>query len=428
MSVVVVGGGGREHALALALAQGSDVVVTPGNAGMAGVAPGGHRITVTDASPEDLAGDLFVIGPEAPLVDGVADRLRGTGRLVVGPGSDGARLEGSKAFMKELLEEAGVPTARYGTFERTQDAVAFLRTLPGPWVVKTDGLAAGKGVLVADTLAAAAADVEDKLSGRAFGTAGRRVVVEEGLSGPECSLTVLCDGRDVVPLAVAQDFKRVGDGDSGPNTGGMGAYSPVPDVDESLVDELVERVVRPLVDALVRRGIDYRGVLYGGLMLTDDGPRVLEFNARFGDPEAQVVLPRLADDPVAVLSAVAAGRLGDLGAAPRVADVASVCVVMASDGYPGRHETGHPISGLDHDGQLADPVPGVTVLHAATRREDPDGPFLTAGGRVLGLRAIGATLAEARARAYEGVAKVTWPGAHVRGDIAEAAAVARARA
>ncbi len=292
-TVCVVGSGGREHALALVLGRTADVVVTPGNPGITGATPEGHTLTSVATPPEEIDADLFVIGPEAPLVDGLADRLRAAGRLVFGPGADGARLEGSKAFMKEMLAEAGVPTARFGVFDDPASAKAFLRELPGPWVVKTDGLAAGKGVLVTDSLAEAEADVDAKLSGSAFGEAGRRVVVEEGLVGEECSLLVVCDGERLAALAPAQDFKRCGDDDSGPNTGGMGAYSPVPSVDEALVATLVDQAVAPLVTALRARGIDYRGVLYAGLMLTPDGPKVLEYNVRFGDPETQVVLVRL---------------------------------------------------------------------------------------------------------------------------------------
>ncbi len=282
--VCVVGSGGREHALAAVLGRTADVVVTPGNPGMAGTTPEGHTITVTAEPPEAIEADLYVIGPEAPLVDGLADRLRAAGRRVFGPGADGARIEGSKAFMKELLAEAGVPTARFGSFDEVGPALDFLRSLPGPWVVKTDGLAAGKGVLVTDSLAEAEADVAAKLSGSSFGDAGRTVVVEEGLIGEECSLLVLCDGTRLAPLAPARDFKRVGDGDTGPNTGGMGSYSPLAEVDDALVDRLVDEAVAPLLPVLAARGIDYRGVLYAGLMLTDSGPKVLEFNVRIGDP------------------------------------------------------------------------------------------------------------------------------------------------
>ncbi len=419
MTVCVVGTGGREHALARVLGRVTDVVVTPGNPGMPGVTPEGHTITTSPAPAVEIPADLVVVGPEVPLVDGLADQLRAAGRRVVGPGADGARLEGSKAFMKEVLAASGVPTARYGVFEDVESAGAFLRSLPGPWVVKTDGLAAGKGVLVASTLAEAEADVADKLSGQAFGAAGRRVVIEEGLVGPECSLLALCDGRRVVPLAPAQDFKRVGDGDAGPNTGGMGAYSPVPDVDDALTDRLMDEAVEPLVAALRARGIDYRGVLYAGIMLTAEGPKVLEYNVRFGDPETQVVLPRLADDPVALLMSVAEGHLGDR---PRFVADPAVCVVQAVEGYPATTRTGDPIDGLDQDGQLARPVDGTTVFHAGVARPVPGGPFHTAGGRVLGITALGPTLADARDRAYRAVAGVSWPGMQCRRDIAERAA------
>jgi phosphoribosylamine---glycine ligase len=413
-TVCVVGAGGREHALATVLARTADVVVTPGNPGITGTSPEGHTITSVPTPAEELEADLFVIGPEAPLVDGLADRLRAAGRLVFGPGADGARLEGSKAFMKELLAEAGVPTARFGVFDEVAPAVEFLRSLDGPWVVKTDGLAAGKGVLVTDSLAEAEADVAAKLSGDAFGSAGRQVVIEEGLVGPECSLLVLCDGERLAPLAPAQDFKRRDDGDGGPNTGGMGAYSPVPSVDDALVASLVEEAVAPLVVALRARGIDYRGVLYAGLMLTPAGPKVLEFNVRFGDPETQVVLPRYDGDLCALLAEAAAGALRTT---PHFTPDPAVCVVLASEGYPERPRTGDPVTGLE----AAAALPGVTVFHAGTA-PDPSGTgVVTAGGRVLGVTALGGTLAEARSRAYAGVAAVSWPGMHHRTDIARAA-------
>ena len=418
MKVCVVGSGGREHALALALARTAEVVVTPGNPGMAGISPEGFTISVTDAPPEALDAALVVIGPEQPLVDGLADRLRAEGRAVFGPGADGARLEGSKAFMKDLLAEARVPTARYGVFDDPEAAAAFLRELPGPWVVKTDGLAAGKGVLVTDSLGEAVADVKAKLSGATFGDAGRTVVVEEGLSGPECSLLALCDGRRVVPLPVAQDFKRLSDGDDGPNTGGMGAYSPVPLVADEVVDRVLDEAVEPLVAALRRRGIDYRGVLYAGLILTDDGPKVLEYNVRFGDPETQVVLPRVDDDLSGLLAEAAAGRLRT---DPKAAPLASVCVVLAAPGYPGSPRPGDVIEGLDQAAQ----VPGVSVLHAGTAL-DEEGRLVSAGGRVLGVRALADDLGSARRRAYAAVDLIDWPDMHYRHDIAQAAAEALA--
>ncbi|MGH8980559.1 MAG: phosphoribosylamine--glycine ligase [Acidimicrobiales bacterium] len=441
MRVCVVGSGGREHALALALARHAEVVVTPGNPGIGGDPAG--RITTSSAPAARIDADLYVVGPEQPLVDGLAGELRAAGRRVVGPGADGARLEGSKGFMKEVLEAADLPTARYGAFTDLDAARRFLRTLPGPWVVKTDGLAAGKGVLVATSLEEAEADVAAKLDG-AFGDAGRRVVVEEGLAGPECSLLVLCDGRTAVPLVPAQDAKRIGDGDTGPNTGGMGAYAPMSGLfdgsdlggtdavaagDTGDVVDLVRRTVDPLVAELARRGIDYRGVLYAGLMLTDEGPKVLEFNVRFGDPETQAILPLLDEDLPALLGAVADGNLAAyMGGRRTLASRggSAVCVVLASRGYPTAPVLGDVITGLDPTGQLASPVDGAVVHHAGTRRESPDGPFLTAGGRVLGVTAVAPDLGEARRRAYEAVSGIEWPGMQHRTDIAAHALRARA--
>jgi phosphoribosylamine--glycine ligase len=421
VTVCVIGSGAREHALAHVLSRSDDVVVTPGNPGM--VARGTRSVTCSAGPPEEIEADLYVIGPEVPLVDGLADRLRARGHLVVGPGADGAALEGSKAFMKAMLDEAGVPTARFGAFGDLGAARAFLSELPGPWVIKTDGLAAGKGVLVATDRAAAEADLAAKLSGEAFGDAGRRVVVEEGLIGVECTLHVLCDGRRVVPLlAAARDFKRLDDNDGGPNTGGMGCYSPLPDVDDDLISRLLDECVEPLVGTLVARGIDYRGVLYAGLMLTADGPKVLEFNVRFGDPETQVVLPRLVDDLVELLTRTATGRLG---AVPRFSDSAAVCVVQSVDGYPSAPRTGDVISGLAPDGQLADAPDGVTVFHAGTEL-DGAGRFRTAGGRVLGVTAVAPTLSAARDRAYGAAARISWPGCHYRSDIANDAVLGAA--
>jgi phosphoribosylamine--glycine ligase len=400
MRVCVVGSGGREHALADVLARGADVVATPGNPGILGS---------VSIPPEEIDADLFVIGPEQPLVDGLADRLRAQGRLVFGPGADGARLEGSKAWMKQVLLDANVPTARYDTFTDASAAEAFLRTLPGPYVVKTDGLAAGKGVLVTSDIDAAIEDVAEKLAGRSFGAAGRTVVIEEGLTGPELSLLAVCDGERAVPLAPAQDFKRVGDGDAGPNTGGMGAYSPVPVAGPGVVDEVMDRAVEPTLAMLRKLGIDYRGVLYAGLMLTAEGPKVIEFNVRFGDPETQVVLPRLTSDLAALLAEAAAGRITS---EPTFGDEAAVTVVLASEGYPAAPVTGVPVTGIDD----AEAVEGVTVFHAGT--VDRDGQLVTSGGRVLNVTALGPTLATARERAYAAITRIEFPGMHYRGDIA----------
>ncbi len=404
MRVVVVGSGGREHALADVLGRTAEVVVTPGNPGIPGS---------IDTPATQLDADLFVIGPEAPLVEGLADELRAAGQLVFGPGADGARLEGSKAWMKEVLVEAGVPTAGHGSFTELEPALAFLDTMKDLFVIKTDGLAAGKGVLVTTERAEAKIAVNDYLSGSAFGTAGSTVVIEEGLVGPEVSVLAICDGKTAVPLAPAQDHKRIGDGDTGPNTGGMGAYSPVPVAPDSIVDEVMERAVEPTLAALRARGIEYRGVLYAGLMLTPDGLKVLEYNVRFGDPETQVVLPRIESDLVELLAGAAAGSLGE---PPEFSDDALVTVVAASEGYPQAPRTGDVIEGID----AARSLDGVTV-YAAGVKQNATGELLTGGGRVLNVVGRGPTIAEARDRAYTGVAEIRWPGMQYRSDIATTA-------
>ncbi len=401
MKVAVVGSGGREHALAACLARTAEVVVTPGNPGIAGS---------TSQPVDELGVDLVVVGPETPLVEGLADRLRARGTLVFGPGADGARLEGSKAWMKDVLVGAGVATARHGTFDEFDGADAFLDTLGDLFVIKTDGLAAGKGVLVTSSRREASEAVRGYLSGARFGDAGRRVVIEEGLTGPEVSLLVLCDGSRLVPLAPAQDYKRVGTGDNGPNTGGMGAYSPVPAITTAIVEQLLATAVGPTLHELRRRGIDYRGVLYAGLMLTPDGPKVIEYNVRFGDPETQVVLPRYAGDLAEILRQAADGALVD--EATFVDDMA-VTVVCAAAGYPGPLRIGDVIRGLED----ARTVPGVQVF-AAGVGADSVGALVTAGGRVLDVTAVAPTLAQARKRAYEAVGHLSWPGMHTRADIA----------
>jgi phosphoribosylamine---glycine ligase len=404
--VVVVGSGGREHALAHVLGRSADVVVTPGNPGIPG----------STAQPADeLEADLFVVGPEAPLVDGLADRLRAQGKLVFGPGADGARLEGSKAWMKELLVDAGVATAAHGTFTDIEPALAFLEALPGLYVVKTDGLAAGKGVVVTESISEARDAVLAYLSGEAFGSAGTTVVIEEGLTGPELSVLAVCDGQNAVALAPAQDFKRAYDGDAGPNTGGMGAYSPVPAAGPAVVSDVMARAVEPTLAELRRRGIDYRGVLYAGLMMTPDGPKMLEYNVRFGDPESQVVLPRLRSDLADLLHGAARGQLPAHVAFD--AD-AAVTVVCASERYPQSPRVGDPIKGLDDAAALT----GVTVFCAGVS-QDAAGDLVTSGGRVLAVTGEGPTIEAARARAYEGVTAISWSGMHYRQDIAATAAI-----
>ncbi len=399
--VVVVGSGGREHALADVLGRTSDVIVTPGNPGISG--------SVSTPATE-LDADLFVIGPEVPLVDGLADELRAQGKLVFGPGADGARLEGSKAWMKELFVAAGVPTADHGAFTELEPALAFLSTMEPPFVVKTDGLAAGKGVLVTDDRGAAEAAVAEYLSGTAFGDAGTTVVIEEGLVGPEVSVFAICDGNSAVALAAAQDHKRVGDGDSGPNTGGMGAYTPLPWADDGLVDTVMQLAIEPTLAELGRRGIDYRGVLYAGLMLTESGPKMLEYNVRFGDPETQVVLPRIESDLAQLLTEAAAGKIEHQ---PVFASDAVVVVVCASEWYPASSRTGDVIDGID-DARALD---GVSVYCAGVEKDDHE-QLVTAGGRVLNVVGRGATVDEAAARAYAGVDLISWPGMHHRRDIA----------
>jgi phosphoribosylamine--glycine ligase len=406
---VVVGSGAREHALAWALAKSAEVIVTPGNAGIAA-----HGIACVDTPSTELDADLFVIGPDQQVVDGLADLLRAQGKTVVGPGADGARLEGSKAYLKEFLASAKVPSADYGVFDDESEALSFLATMTPPYVIKTDGLAAGKGVLVTSDFEEASNDVREKLSGRAFGGAGRTVIIEEGLDGPECSMMVLCDGVTTSALVASQDFKRLGDGDAGANTGGMGAYAPMTTLSTDEFDDILERIVAPTLRELQRRDIDYRGVLYAGIMLTSKGPKILEYNARFGDPETQVLVPLYGDGLFELLLQVGEGRLSGT---PLVATGAAVTVILASHGYPQSPRTGDVIAGLGDDGQLAEAVEGVTVFHAGSAI-DADGCFVTAGGRVLAVTGVGETLAEARRRAYEGSALITFEGRVMRSDIA----------
>ncbi len=419
MRIAVVGGGGREHALLVALAQSPDVqrlYAVPGNAGTALVASNVPGVGPTDAAglaafAEREGVDLTIIGPEQPLVAGVADEFLDRGLPVFGPTAAAARIEGSKAFAKEIMAAAGVPTARAEAFTDAAEAVAALDGFGPPWVVKADGLAAGKGVTVTDDPAAATAAIQAALVGGVHGEAGARILLEEYLEGPEASLLAVTDGRTVVPLAPARDHKRVGDGDQGPNTGGMGAYSPLPDLPDELVDELRRAVLEPTVAELARRGVRYQGVLYAGLTLTADGPRVLEFNCRFGDPEAQAILPRMSTDLADLAWSTAEGTLAGhkVGWDPRPC----VTVVLASGGYPGSYRKGLEVDGL----QAAAARPGVHVFHAGTAL-DPAGRVRTTGGRVLAVTALGDDLADARARAYAAAELVHFDGVHYRRDIA----------
>jgi phosphoribosylamine--glycine ligase len=421
VKVLVVGGGGREHALAWRLAQDPTVTrvfATPGNAGIAQVAEcmdvrADDVDAVTDLV-ERLDTDLTVIGPEAPLVAGLADAVRKEGRAVFGPSAAAARIEGSKAFAKEVMARRGVPTARSGSFTDVGPAVAYVDELGGVAVVKADGLAAGKGVTVATDRASAVAAIEESLVGGAFGEAGRTVLVEELLEGPEVSVFAVTDGKgSCALLASAQDHKRVGDGDTGPNTGGMGAYSPVPILDPEVETHILDTVIAPVVDELR----PYRGVLFAGMMLTTEGPKVLEFNCRFGDPETEVLMPRMPNQVGTLLHACATGRLAYEAGHAGVDDGAAVTVVMASGGYPGAYETGRVITGVEE----ADALEGVTVFHAGTAR-DAEGRLVTAGGRVLSVTGTGATIREARQRADAGVGSIDCEGAQWRRDIAARAA------
>jgi len=433
VEILVVGTGAREHALARTLSLDPAVTgvhAAPGNPGIAQHATL-HAVDPLDgaavaALATSLGVDLVVVGPEAPLVAGVADAVRAAGIPVFGPSAQAARLEGSKAFAKEVMAAAGVPTAAARVATTLDEVAAALDEFGAPHVVKEDGLAAGKGVVVTDDRDAALAHAAACLAKE-----GGSVVVEEFLDGPEVSLFVLCDGTDVVPLVPAQDFKRALDGDQGPNTGGMGAYSPLPWAPAGLVDEVVDTVARPTVAEMARRGTPFVGVLYCGLALTSRGVRVVEFNARFGDPETQVVLARLATPLAGILLAAAQGRLGALAPLHWRAD-AAVTVVVASSGYPDEVRTGDPITGLDG----ADTVPGVHVLHAGTAMrmavDDPENPenplndplLVSDGGRVLSVVGVGETLAEARRAAYVAVDQVALAGSHHRTDIALAASEA----
>ncbi|SHE98241.1 phosphoribosylamine--glycine ligase [Ruegeria intermedia] len=415
MNILILGSGGREHSLAWAVMQNPKcdrLIVAPGNAGIAQIADcaaldienGGAVVSFA----EENAIDFVIIGPEAPLAAGVADRLREAGILVFGPSAEAARLEASKSFTKEICDAAGAPTAAYARFTEAEPAKAYIRQQGAPIVVKADGLAAGKGVIVAMDEATALEAVDDMFGG-AFGGAGAEVVIEEFMDGEEASLFVLCDGESILSVGTAQDHKRVGEGDTGLNTGGMGAYSPAPVLSPEVEARAMDEIVRPTMAEMARRGTPFQGVLYAGLMIKDGQPRLVEYNVRFGDPECQVLMMRLGAQALDLMHAAAEGRLGE--ARVNWADDHALTVVMAAQGYPGAYEKGSVINGMDdlpEDGNHM-------VFHAGTKAQD--GLIVAAGGRVLNVTARGATLHEARDNAYAMVEAIDWPGGFYRRDI-----------
>lgn len=416
MRILVVGGGGREHALVWKLSQSpmvDAIYCAPGNPGIA------EKASCVPISSEDLEGllelaqekhiDLTVVGPEAPLVAGIADLFAQHGLRVFGPSQAGARLEGSKVWAKQFMEKYGIPTARARYFNQAAAAKAYVEEVGAPLVVKADGLAAGKGVTVAATKEEAWAAIENCMEKGAFGAAGKKVVIEEFLEGEEVSILAFTDGHTIVPMVPSQDHKRAYDGDQGPNTGGMGAYSPPPAYTADIAERVEAEILQPTLMGLAAEGIDYRGVLYAGLIITADGPKVLEFNVRFGDPETQPVLLRLESDLLEIMLAVVERRLSEV--APRIgwSDQASACVILASGGYPGPYVAGRPITGLDGL------PPGVVAFHAGTKRVD--GQLVTAGGRVLGISACGPTVAQALDRVYQAIPSIHFQDMHYRHDI-----------
>lgn len=417
MRVLVIGSGGREHALCWAIRQSSDcddLFCAPGNAGIASVAvclpfSGEDHAAVLAACRQHRI-DFVVIGPEGPLVSGLADVLRAAKIACFGPSKAAAAIEGSKGFMKDLCAKAGVPTAQYKRFTDQQAALDYLAAVGTPIVIKTDGLAAGKGVVIAHTLAEARLAVLEAMDGKKFGAAGAELVIEEFMTGPEVSFFALCDGQRAIPFASAQDHKAVFDGDKGPNTGGMGAYSPATILTPALTDQVMRTIVQPTIDAMAAMGCPYSGVLFAGLMLTPTGPRLIEYNARFGDPETQAMIPRLKSDLLQVLYAASQGKLDAIQLAWH--DRAALCVVMAAAGYPGDYRKGTLILGLERAAASADAL----IFHAGTA-EDAAGNIIATGGRVLGITGIGHTIKTAQQHAYQAVDAVIWPDGFCRRDI-----------
>lgn len=420
MNILLIGSGGREHALAWHLAQSPQceaLYCIPGNPGIAEVAecvamPAEDLDGIVKFSQEHSI-DLVVIGPEGPLVAGLADRLEDAGIPTMGPRAAAARLEGSKGFMKDFCARHGLPTAAYGRFTTIEDAAAFIRQTGAPIVIKADGLAAGKGVVIAQSTDEALAVTKRMLSGSAFGDAGREVVIEEFLDGEELSYFVIADGKGFVPLVSAQDHKRVGDGDTGPNTGGMGAYSPARLMDAAMAKKINDRIIEPTIRGMAAEGNPFKGILFAGIMVVKGEPILLEFNTRFGDPECQTILTRLDFDLVTLLKAAADGRLDEIGDDVAWFEDVSLCVVMAARGYPNDYVRDTVIKGLDKAGSME----GVKVFHAGTKT-GPEGEILSNGGRVLGVTAYGRTVEEARRRAYAAVDVIEWPEGFCRRDIA----------
>jgi phosphoribosylamine--glycine ligase len=415
MNILILGSGGREHALAWAVMQNpkcDKLIVAPGNAGIAMIADcaaldiedGGSVVTFA----EENSIDFVIVGPEAPLAAGVADRLRDAGLLVFGPSAEAARLEASKSFTKEICDAASAPTAAYGHFTDAEAAKAYVRDQGAPIVVKADGLAAGKGVIIAETVAEAEAAIDDMFGG-AFGGAGAEVVIEEFMQGEEASFFVLCDGTDVLPIGTAQDHKRVGEGDTGPNTGGMGAYSPAPVMSDAVIAKAMNEIIKPTMAEMANRGTPFQGILFAGLMIENGQPRLVEYNVRFGDPECQVLMMRLGGQAFDLLHACAEGRLAE--ARVNWADDHALTVVLAAKGYPGSYAKGTVIQGLD--GLPEDSFH--MIFHAGT--SEKDGQITATGGRVLNATARGATLQEARDKAYAMVDQVNWPDGFCRRDI-----------
>lgn len=431
MRILLIGNGGREHSIAWRLNQCESVeeLLVAGPNAYPGVGADGIECVIVDSCDGeavlDLARsrdiDLVVVGPEAPLVAGIADVLRDAGISVFGPGKDGAELEGSKAWMKQLLSDAGAPTAEHKSFDSTQldDALKYLETLSektksDTHIIKTDGLAGGKGVIITDSLSEARDTVREFLSGEAFGDAGTTCVIEEAMVGPEISIFAISDGKDLIFVGDAQDHKRIFDHDQGLNTGGMGAYSPVPFIDDDLIKQIMVECIEPTLNELQKRGIDYRGVLYAGLMLTKTGPRLLEYNIRFGDPECQILMMRLQGDLAKVLKACADGELktSEMKNELSFKDDCALTVVISAKGYPENPEMGAQITGIEE----ANKIEGVKVFHAGTK--EVDGQLVVSGGRVLNVTAIGATVEEARDRAYTACELINFDGMHYRKDIA----------